>query len=37
MYCPLKKAGWVQEGPEVANPYYGAEMLECGYEVGKSR
>lgn len=35
MYCPMKKAGWVQEGSEVANPYYGAEMLRCGYEVGR--
>jgi Cu(I)/Ag(I) efflux system membrane fusion protein len=35
MYCPMKKAGWVQEGSEVANPYYGARMLRCGYEVGR--
>jgi len=32
----MKKAGWVQEGAEVANPYYGAQMLESGYEVGGS-
>ena len=35
MYCSMKKAGWVQEGSKVANPYYGAEMLECGHEVGE--
>jgi hypothetical protein len=34
MYCSMKKAGWVQQGSEVANPYYGAEMLRCGTEVG---
>jgi Cu(I)/Ag(I) efflux system membrane fusion protein len=37
MYCPMKKAGWVQQGSEVANPYYGAAMLRCGTEVGGSR
>jgi len=36
MYCPMKKAGWVQRGTEVANPYYGAEMLGCGEKVGGS-
>jgi Cu(I)/Ag(I) efflux system membrane fusion protein len=36
MYCPMENAGWVQEGSEVANPYYGTEMLECGYEVDDS-
>jgi Cu(I)/Ag(I) efflux system membrane fusion protein len=36
MYCPMKKAGWVQLGNEVANPYYGAEMLGCGEKVGGS-
>jgi Cu(I)/Ag(I) efflux system membrane fusion protein len=34
MYCPMKKAGWVQHGSKVANPYYGAEMLSCGEKVG---
>jgi Cu(I)/Ag(I) efflux system membrane fusion protein len=34
MYCPMKKAGWVQRGSEVANPYYGAKMLACGEKVG---
>ena len=37
MYCSMKNAGWVQQGSEVANPYYGAEMLRCGYEVGGGR
>ena len=36
MYCPMKKAGWVQRGTEVANPYYGAEMLGCGEKAGRS-
>jgi hypothetical protein len=31
MYCPMKKARWVQRTGAVANPYYGTgEMLECG-------
>jgi Cu(I)/Ag(I) efflux system membrane fusion protein len=34
MYCPMAKAGWVQRGSQVANPYYGAEMLTCGEKVG---
>jgi Cu(I)/Ag(I) efflux system membrane fusion protein len=33
MYCPMRKAGWVQRGSEVANPYYGAQMLGCGEKV----
>lgn len=37
MYCSMKKAGWVQQGSEVANPYYGAAMLRCGTEVGGSQ
>ena len=27
------KAKWVQSGPEIRNPYFGAEMLSCGAEV----
>ena len=23
-------ADWIQEGEQVANPYYGADMLRCG-------
>jgi hypothetical protein len=29
-YCPMKKASWLQKKGEIRNPYYGAEMLECG-------
>ena len=31
-YCPMKKAYWLQAKGELRNPYYGAEMLECGVE-----
>jgi Cu(I)/Ag(I) efflux system membrane fusion protein len=34
MYCPMEKAGWVQDGAEVANPYFGSKMLRCGQKVG---
>jgi Cu(I)/Ag(I) efflux system membrane fusion protein len=34
MYCPMAKAGWVQRGAAVANPYYGAQMLGCGERAG---
>ncbi|MBM4368651.1 MAG: DUF3347 domain-containing protein [Deltaproteobacteria bacterium] len=30
-FCPMANAGWVQAGDTVANPYYGSEMLTCGY------
>jgi hypothetical protein len=30
VYCPMKKARWVQKSGPIANPYYGNEMLECG-------
>jgi hypothetical protein len=30
LYCPMKKARWVQKTGSIANPYYGSEMLECG-------
>ncbi len=29
-YCPMKPGRWLQSAPELANPYYGAEMLRCG-------
>ena len=35
MFCPMANASWVQEGSEVANPYYGSSMLNCGEEVGR--
>ncbi|MBU6153727.1 MAG: DUF3347 domain-containing protein [Bdellovibrionales bacterium] len=31
-YCPMKKAYWLQAKGDLRNPYYGAEMLECGVE-----
>jgi hypothetical protein len=34
MYCPMHKAGWVQRGSKVANPYLGEEMGSCGQVVG---
>lgn len=34
MYCSMAKAGWVQRGSKVANPYFGSEMLTCGEKVG---
>ena len=30
VYCPMKKARWVQAKGDIKNPYYGKEMLECG-------
>ena len=30
VYCPMKKARWVQKTGSIANPYYGSDMLECG-------
>ena len=29
-YCPMKPGRWLQTAAELANPYYGAEMLRCG-------
>ncbi|NDG85159.1 MAG: DUF3347 domain-containing protein [Proteobacteria bacterium] len=36
-YCPMKPGHWLQKEGELRNPYYGAEMLECGVvqETGK--
>ena len=34
MYCPMEKAGWVQDGTVVENPYFGPKMLGCGQKVG---
>lgn len=34
MYCSMEKAGWVQEGAEVSNPYLGPAMHSCGQKVG---
>jgi|CXWL01.1.fsa_nt_gi hypothetical protein len=31
-YCPMADKKWLQpKAPEVNNPYYGSEMLTCGY------
>lgn len=29
-YCPMIDARWLQKDGEIANPYYGEEMLTCG-------
>ena len=29
-YCPMAKAGWLQTGTTVSNPYMGKAMLRCG-------
>jgi hypothetical protein len=29
-YCPMKPGHWLQKAGDLRNPYYGAEMLECG-------
>jgi len=30
VYCPMAKKSWLQDSDEVANPYYGSAMSECG-------
>ena len=30
LYCPMKKAYWLQKDEEIRNPYYGKSMLTCG-------
>jgi Cu(I)/Ag(I) efflux system membrane fusion protein len=38
-YCPMYNDGkgghWLSETKDIKNPYYGAEMLECGSDSGK--
>ena len=29
-YCPMVQKPWLQQGSEIANPYYGTQMLSCG-------
>jgi hypothetical protein len=29
-YCPMEDKHWVQKGQDIKNPYFGAQMLECG-------
>ena len=31
--CPMKKANWLQLGDSTENPYYGAQMFDCGSAV----
>ncbi len=37
LYCSMAKGSWVQKHGKVRNPYYGAEMLDCGEVVGGER
>jgi Cu(I)/Ag(I) efflux system membrane fusion protein len=30
VYCDMAKRSWLQDGPKVLNPYYGASMAGCG-------
>lgn len=30
VYCPMKKADWLQTGDAVRNPFFGSQMLDCG-------
>ncbi len=34
-FCPMADGYWVQKRGDVANPYYGKEMLRCGGPVAK--
>lgn len=29
-YCPMKKAHWISDSPDVRNPFFGQQMLTCG-------
>jgi hypothetical protein len=29
-YCPMEDKPWLQKGKAIKNPYYGAQMLDCG-------
>lgn len=29
-FCPMKPGRWLQAAADIANPYYGSEMLRCG-------
>jgi len=30
IYCPMKKASWLDDAKDIKNPYYGKAMLTCG-------
>lgn len=34
-YCPMAKKSWLQNGKQIANPYFGSSMLRCGNIVEK--
>lgn len=34
-HCPMVNADWLQSSEEIANPYYGSQMLRCGQVTGK--
>ena len=29
-FCPMVRKSWIQQDGDLANPYYGSEMLTCG-------
>ncbi|HVP12659.1 MAG TPA: efflux RND transporter periplasmic adaptor subunit [Phycisphaerae bacterium] len=34
VHCPMADADWLSTAPEVINPYYGSDMLNCGTVTG---
>lgn len=30
-YCPMEDKPWLQKGDVIKNPYYGSEMIDCGF------
>jgi membrane fusion protein, copper/silver efflux system len=37
VHCPMADADWLSTAPEVINPYYGSDMLNCGTVSGPLR
>ena len=33
-YCPMAKESWLQSTDQIANPFYGSQMLRCGKMTG---
>ena len=33
-YCPMVKESWLQSTDQIANPFYGSQMLKCGKMTG---
>ena len=29
-YCPMEDKPWLQKGTDIKNPYFGAQMIDCG-------